>query len=211
MAKIRKLSYTEEELVLLLKQNNEIAFRYLYDNYSGALYTVINKIIKDKDAADDLIQDVFFKIWKNFANYQPEKSRLFTWMMNIARNAAIDAYRSDKVSNRSAIQDIETSVNSIDLKQNQTIETDVVGLRDLVDRLRPERKQLIDLAYFEGFTQEEIADKLQMPLGTVKTRIRSALQELRTVFQAIILLLIQSWWDSRSQFWEYKIYAWLAA
>jgi RNA polymerase sigma factor (sigma-70 family) len=88
--------YSEEELVAALKLNQKAAFEYLYENYSGALYGLIYKVLKDEDKAADVMQDVFLKIWKKIGDYDTSKGSLYTWMMNISRNAAIDLYRKEK-------------------------------------------------------------------------------------------------------------------
>ena len=89
-----KTKYSEQELVVLLNEQSNDAFNYLYDNYSGALYTIINQIVPDKDTANDVMQEVFVNIWRKISTYDAGKGRLFTWMLNIARNAAIDKIRS---------------------------------------------------------------------------------------------------------------------
>ena len=88
------LKYSEQELVMLLKQRQQSAFSYLYDNYSGALYNVVLAIVPDRDMASDVLQEVFVKIWRQCESYDSSKGRLFTWMMNVARNASIDMLRS---------------------------------------------------------------------------------------------------------------------
>ncbi len=87
-------TYTERELVMFLKHQREDAFSYLYDNYSGALYSIILNIVPDKDLASDVLQEVFIKIFRQIETYDETKGRLFTWMLNVARNASIDAVRS---------------------------------------------------------------------------------------------------------------------
>jgi RNA polymerase sigma-70 factor (ECF subfamily) len=89
-----KTTYSEQELVALLQQRNEKAFGYLYDNYSGALYGIVHSIVTDKEVANDVLQIVFVNIWRKIELYDAAKGRLFTWMLNIARNAAIDEVRS---------------------------------------------------------------------------------------------------------------------
>jgi RNA polymerase sigma factor (sigma-70 family) len=172
-------SYSEEELVALLQQRNEMAFSYLYDNYSGALYGIVNSIVPDKEIANDVLQDVFVNIWKKIESYDRSKGRLFTWMLNVARNASIDKVRSktyrDSLKNQ-AFPDTENGgIASIDAKIAD------VGLKKVLTRLKTEQRVLIDLSYFQGFTHEEIAKALNIPLGTVKTRIRNALMLLRTM------------------------------
>ncbi len=171
------LSYTEHELVHLLKQRTQMAFSYLYDNYSAALYNVICSILTDKELANDVLQEVFIKIWKQIEQYDPEKGRLFTWMVNISRNASIDTLRSKGYNTQR--QNRQLTENVYEAAGNVNIETDKIGLRKIVSSLKQDHKILVELAYFQGYTQDEISKILDIPLGTVKTRLRSALMQLK--------------------------------
>ena len=170
-------SYTESELVALLKQRTQTAFSYLYDNYAAALYSVIFSVLQDKELANDVLQEVFIKVWKQIDQYNPEKGRLFTWLVNVSRNASIDTLRSrsyqDQRQNRELTSNVYTAAGSTN------IETDKIGLRKIVNNLKEEYKVLVELAYFQGYTQDEISKFLNIPLGTVKTRLRSALIQLK--------------------------------
>jgi len=170
-------TYTESELVQLLKQRQQHAFSYLYDHYSGALLSVIAGIVPDAALAEDVLQDVFVKIWRQIESYDATKGRLFTWMLNIARNASIDTLRSKGFQN--SRQNREMTENVYDAAGTVSTNTDVMGLRKVVHQLKPEYKVLIELSYFEGFTQDEISKMLDIPLGTVKTRLRTALMQLK--------------------------------
>jgi len=172
------LKYTEDELVASLKRNEKKAFDYLYDQYSGALYGVIYKVLRNEEIAADVMQEVFVKIWRKINDYDPARGRLFTWMMNIARNSSIDQLRKDKYS----LDDIEDHVQEVDRLTQHQPNTNTIDLRDMMQKLRPERQVLLDLVYLQGYTQEEAAAKLDLPLGTVKSRIRSALQDLKNYF-----------------------------
>lgn len=177
----------ESFLVDKLLKRDDQAFQWLYENYSAALYGVLLKIVREEEQAQDLLQDVFVKIWNNLSSYDTQKGRLFTWMLNITRNTAIDSIRSGKAMNRpGSAQTISTDdegTYTVDRQHAILPEnTDLIGLKEVVDKLRPERRQLIDLVYFNGYTHEEAAEELALPLGTVKTRIRSALQELKQLF-----------------------------
>jgi RNA polymerase sigma-70 factor (ECF subfamily) len=170
-------TYEEQELVALLKQKDNQAFSYLYDNYAGALCGIIKQIIADQELVNDVLQEVFVNIWRRMDSYDPAKGRLFTWMLNIARNAAIDKLRSKDYQ--------------VGLKQQPIDEHDIThpvvrmgiddfGLKKVLLKLKDEQRLLIDLSYYQGFTHEQIAKALNIPLGTVKTRLRSALIQLRT-------------------------------
>jgi RNA polymerase sigma-70 factor, ECF subfamily len=177
------IAYTEQELVLLLLQRDEKSFNYLYDNYSAALFGVIKGIISDEETAKDVLQEIFVNIWKKIDMYDPLKGRLFTWMLNVARNASIDKIRSknyrDSLKNRSISENVDNNMS------NAAIVPQIkdVGLRKILDTLKEEYRILIDLSYFQGYTHEEMAKILEIPLGTVKTRLRTALIHLRTMIR----------------------------
>jgi RNA polymerase sigma factor (sigma-70 family) len=173
--------YQEPELVSLLLQQNSQAFSYLYDNYSPALFSVINQIVINKQIAADVLQDVFVNIWKKIDSYDDRKGRLFTWMLNIARNAAIDKIRSRQYKDELKNQPLSENVNSMMPGTVVNPQQNDIGLKKQVNKLKDEYRTLIDLSYFKGFTHEEIAKSLNLPLGTVKTRIRAALTQLRTM------------------------------
>lgn len=173
------VKYSEEQLIAKLKAQDADAFSYLYDNYSGALYGTILRMIPEEEIAQDVLQETFVKIWKSFSMYNAEKGRLYTWMVNIARNLAIDFKRSRSFKSSEKNQDIDKSVNAINRSQKSVFNIDRIGLKEIVQKLKPESQQMINMLYYGGYTQEEVAKELNMPLGTVKTRTRTALIELR--------------------------------
>ena len=176
-----KTTYSEQELVALLQERNEKAFGYLYDNYSGAVFGIINSIVTDKDIANDVLQNVFINIWRKIESYDASKGRLFTWMLNIARNASIDEIRSKGFRQSQKNQSLNDNVDVSGASVGPVIED--VGLKKVLANLKSEWRVLVDMSYFQGFTHEEISKILDIPLGTVKTRIRSALSQLRTMIQ----------------------------
>ena len=182
MSKKRKISLSEEELVLALRQREKIAAEALYDMYSASLFGVIVRIVNDDAIAEDILQDTFVKIWNQFSSYSTEKGRLFTWMVNIARNLAIDKVRSKDFKNEAKNQTIENNVAFIDEQKNTVFKPELLGVKDLMEQLKPEQKAIIDLVYFKGYTHVEAADELGIPLGTIKTRLRMAIIELRKCF-----------------------------
>ncbi len=181
MTEIKK--YSEQELVAMLHQHDRKAFDYLYENYSGALYGVIFRMVEDKELSEDLLQDAFVKVWNNFTNYDSSKGRLFTWMLNLTRNLTIDTLRSKSYKKQQKIQSDENSVNNFRDDSYRTEKFDTIGLRKQLTLLKNDQKQIIDLAYFSGYTQDEIAKELGIPLGTVKTRMRTAIIELRKILE----------------------------
>jgi len=179
----KNLKYSETELVDLLKKKDQRAYNYLYDSYSGALYGVVIKVLGNREEAGDVLQESFIKIWKNIGNYDQNKGRLFTWMLQITRNTAIDFMRSGPIQKEKKTNRFDSDASHIDQKNVTFTPTDHLGISQVVEGLRAEDKQIVDLAYFKGMTQHEIAEKLSIPLGTVKTRARKALIELRNILK----------------------------
>ena len=166
-----------------LKARNKASFTCLYQKYSGALYTVILQMIPENGLASDILQDAFINIWNRFDSYDNTKGRLFTWMLAITRNLCIDVIRS---------KDYRNSMKNIDLPRENERELyrqgatavlpdaiNYIGLKNAVQKLKPQYRELIYLAYFRGYSQAEIAGIEGVPKCTVKTRIRKALMELR--------------------------------
>ncbi|HZY35110.1 MAG TPA: sigma-70 family RNA polymerase sigma factor [Mucilaginibacter sp.] len=182
MSKKRKISLSEEELVRALKNREKIAIEALYDMYSSSLYGVISRIIADTATAEDLLQETFVKIWNSFSAYNAEKGRLFTWMVNIARNLAIDKIRSKDFKNQGKNQELENNVTFIDERRNTVYNPELLGVKDLVETLKPEQRSIVELVYFKGYTHVEAAEELDVPLGTIKTRLRTAIMLLRKHF-----------------------------
>ena len=181
MSEIKK--YNEEELIYLLQSRDKPAFEYLYDNYSAALFGIIFKMLDNRELAEDILQEAFVKIWKNFSNYDSGKGRLFTWMLNITRNLTIDTIRSKGYKKQAKIHHAENAVDNISDNTNTAASFDAIGIRKHLTLLKNDQKQIIDLAYFGGFTQDEISKHLNIPLGTVKTRMRTAIIELRKILR----------------------------
>lgn len=175
---------TEQELVLALKRRDNQAFSTLYDNYAGALYSIIKQIVTDNaELASDVLQEVFINIYRKIDTYDQTKGRLFTWMLNIARNASIDMLRSKGYQNSQKNQELPDNVYKSTGNQSIQLNVDNIGLKKVLEKLKPEHRILVELAYFKGFTHEEIAEMMSIPLGTVKTRIRNALLQLREYLQ----------------------------
>jgi len=171
----------EDELVGLIKNEPSTGIAHLYDQYSPALFGIITKIVEEQETAEDLLQEVFVKIWKNIQSYDKSKGKLFTWMLNIARNSAIDKLRSKDYQKSDKVQSIDKSVYNINKTHSITNNIDHIGLAKFVEQLKPEHQTIIDLLYFKGYTQSEAAEELAIPLGTVKTRVKIAITQLKKI------------------------------
>lgn len=171
---------TEEELIHALQSHQTNAMGFLYDQYSPIIYGLILRIVKSKPIAEDVLQETMLKIWNNIHVYTPNKGKLVSWMLRIARNKAIDTIRSTKYKQEQQHLDIAEQVT---LTPKKSFNPETIGVKEMVLRLPIEYQEVVELAYFKGFTQSEMAKELALPLGTIKTRIRIALRELRKFIQ----------------------------
>lgn len=169
----------QEELIKELLKKDDKSFTLLYDNYSKSLYGVIYNLIRNTEEAEDVLQEVFVKIWKNIDSYNESKGRLYTWMLNIARNTTIDKLRSKNFNNSQKNLSSDNFVHVLEDSSRTTSRIDAIGIKEFIMKLKPKCVQIIDLLFFQGYTQQEASDELEMPLGTVKTNNRNCMNELR--------------------------------
>ncbi|MFZ4633887.1 MAG: RNA polymerase sigma factor [Saprospiraceae bacterium] len=182
---IEHLQADESIFIHHLQQGDQDAFAHLYDRYAGMMLGVIHKIVPELADAENLLQDCFVKVWRFIDSYDATRGKLSTWLLNIARNTAIDFLRSRMYAERQKHQRIDQVTNSSREPAQAENSIDTIGLRELVQKVSAPYREIILWMYFEGYTQQEIADKFNLPLGTVKTRTRMALRELRTAFDLI--------------------------
>ncbi|QMW02487.1 RNA polymerase sigma factor [Spirosoma foliorum] len=165
----------ETQLVRDLQAGHSAAFATLYDAYSPALFGALLRLVKDEQQAEDLLQDAFIKIWTNFHRYDAQQGRLFTWLLTVTRNVAMDWLRArkDQAPLQAYLADRMTASTSSPLEAmpNQSV----------FAILPAQYGQVLELTY-QGYTKEEIATQFNLPLGTVKTRFRKALQKLNDIF-----------------------------
>jgi RNA polymerase sigma-70 factor (ECF subfamily) len=157
-------------------------FEYLYDNYSAALYGVITRIVREEPVAEEVMHDAFLRIWNKIGTYDPEKGRLFTWMLNLTRNLAIDKTRSKDGNRARKTSGLENLVDTQDDRGAYSPE-DVIGLNEVLNKLPAEQKFIVEYLYLKGYSQSELAEEFNIPLGTVKTRTRLAMMALRTILK----------------------------
>lgn len=170
-------------MVKRLQAHDREAFEYFYDRYSSAVYGVIFKIVKIEELSEEVLQDAFLKFWDKIADYDPAKGKLFTWMLNITRNMSIDKIRSKEFKGIRKTDDISDNVHIFDEGYSDKNKSEFIGLKELLDKLSADQKQIIDLMYFQGYSQSEIAEEFEIPLGTVKTRAKAAMQKLKELFK----------------------------
>ncbi len=179
------VTISETSLISQLQNGEQHALAYLYDRYGAALYGVVIRIVNDKNIAEEILQDVFLKIWTRIASYDSQKGKLFTWMLNIARNAAIDKIRSAEITKQKKTKGISGFVSTVESNENVSQTNDGIGLQNVLKQLPPEQQVIIEYLYFKGYTQSELAEEKNIPLGTVKTRLRMAMQTLQSIAHKI--------------------------
>lgn len=179
MSDLKNIQPNDQLVIELLRNNDRKGISLLYDNYSPALFGVILRIVKSNELAEEVLQEVFVKIWKNFNSFDEKRGKLFTWILNIARNSAIDQTRLKGFSR--TIQSLENNVHIEE--ESATLLPDTMDLRALTNKLGKEYQEVIDIVYFQGYTHSEAAEELNIQLGTLKTRVRSAIKKLREMFE----------------------------
>jgi RNA polymerase sigma factor (sigma-70 family) len=174
------MKFAKSQIVEMLHQNDKQVIAVIYDQYAPALYGVVVRIVQSEEIAQDVMQDAFVKIWKKGTTYDSTKGTLFTWLLNITRNTAIDKIRSAGFRKSEKNQNIDNHLhNKI---SNRGTNPDEIGVKELLNNLDDKYRDIIDMIYFRGFTQKEVSEELGIPLGTVKTRLRIGLRELRGIF-----------------------------
>lgn len=166
----------------MLQLKDKQAFEYFYDHYSSSIFGVILRIVKIEELSEEVLQDAFLKFWDKIADYNPEKGRLFTWMLNISRNMAIDKVRSKEFKGIHKSDDLSENVNLFDEQYSEANKVEFIGVKELLDKLTSDQKNIIDLMYFQGYSQSEISEEFAIPLGTVKTRAKAAMNKLKELF-----------------------------
>ena len=178
-------------LIERLRARDATALGELYDRYGGVVYAIILRIARDRGTSEDLTQEVFLRVWNRIPTFDVDRGGLSTWVLTIARNAAIDFLRSR--GGKQIRMSISLDALAPDGKQRQfsggnaetdlQVSMDAKKVRAAMEKLEPKQRQLLELAYFDGLSQSEMAEKLELPLGTVKTWVRTALRQLRENLQ----------------------------
>lgn len=176
---------SQDLLIAQLRAKSKEAFSSLYENYSAALYGTVFRIVNDEGVAEEVLQDAFLKIWDKIDFYDSAKGRLFTWMVNISRNLAIDKLRSKEIKKAGKTDALENYVTNVEQSNQSYQHVDGIGLKEAMRSMRDEERFILEMAYFRGYTQSEIAEEFDIPLGTVKTRLRMGLKSLRSILNVL--------------------------
>tara|TARA_R110002049_G_scaffold13497_6_gene58337 strand:+ start:9824 stop:10387 length:564 start_codon:yes stop_codon:yes gene_type:complete len=179
-------TFLEKHIVELLQDRNEKAISLLYDHYGDTLFGVANKVVRNEELAQDVLQESFVKIWKKADSYDSSKAKLFTWLFRITRNTAIDKLRS---VNTKSDKEIQMDVSDVYNLGVESIKPELMDVRDNLDKLESKYQIVLEALFFEGMTQQEASEALNIPLGTIKSRLKIGLRELKKIYGATAMLL----------------------
>ena len=177
----------DEEVMHLVQQGNPRAFELLYDRHGGAAFSLAYRMMGNRSAAEDVAQEAFLSIWRSRLRYQAERGSVRTWILGIVHHRGIDALRRNVVQNRRRVdvEGIEEKHQAPELTEVEAARRDEArSVRSALDSLPEDQSRVIELAYFGGFSQSQIAEMLEMPIGTVKGRMRLGLEKLRRALVA---------------------------
>ncbi|NND14839.1 MAG: sigma-70 family RNA polymerase sigma factor [Eudoraea sp.] len=178
----------ESHIVRQLRNKESGAMEFIYDNYADTFYGILLQILRDEGHAQDCLQDAMVKIWKNGNKYNADRGRLYTWMLTIVRRTAFDFMKSKNIKIRDKIQNISDVV--YDKESDDKITPEHLDLRKYLGKLETKYAEVLDLVFFKGMTRDEASQHLDIPIGTVKTRLRIALREMRKWYVVVFAFLM---------------------
>src|SRR5678815_3403797 len=178
----------DEKLVTRLQRRDPQALGELYDRYGRLTYALILRVVRDAGIAEDLVQETFLRVWNRVQGFDAQRGAIGPWLLAVARNRAIDYLRSTGGRERNALEFEETDHPALytDMERDLLNSDQTRRVKVAMQKLSPNQRQVIELAYFEGLSQTEMAEKMGQPLGTVKTWVRTALQTLRDELGAVV-------------------------
>lgn len=172
---------SDADLIRRISNHDEAALSLLYDRYRTILFGLLSRILNNRSEAEDILQEVFVQVWQKAQNFNAERGKAFTWLVTIARSRAIDRLRSLKTRTLAIEKANENNLLYTDSKieQNLFLRGRQKHVRTALSQLPETQSSILLMAYFEGYSQQEIADRTKIPLGTIKTRMRVGMTKLR--------------------------------
>ena len=177
----------EKHIVELLQERDEKAISLLYEHYGCTLLGVAYKVLRNEELAQDVLQESFIKIWKKSDTYDTSKAKLFTWLFRITKNTAIDKLRSVKTKSDKEIQINVSDVYNLGVN---CIRPEFIDVRDNLCRIELKYQVVLEALFFQGMTQQEASDELDIPLGTIKSRLKIGLRELKKIYGPLAILIL---------------------
>ncbi len=177
---------SDVELLRRVAAGDQDALLTLYDRYGRLVYSLAYRMLQDHQLAEEVTQDVFTRVWQSAASFDPERSSFTTWLTSITRNRTIDVLRRRRVRGLTGAGEAElnTAITRADERLSPEFHLEALAVREALAQLPETQREVLELAYFQGMTQREIAEYLNIPLGTVKTRMRLGMIKLRELLEA---------------------------
>ena len=176
----------EKHIIELLLERNDKAISLLYEHYGDTLYGVALKVVRDEELAQDVLQESFVKIWRKSDTYDATKAKLFTWLFRITRNTAIDKLRS---LNTKSDKEIQMDVSDVYNVGIESIKPEFLDVKENLEKIELKYQVVLDALFFQGMTQQEASDELDIPLGTIKSRLKIGLRELKKIYHTTVLMM----------------------
>lgn len=177
----------EKHIIELLKERDDKAISLLYEHYGDALFGVAHKVVRDEEMAQDIVQESFIKIWKKADSYDTSKAKLFTWLFRIVRNTSIDKLRSVQTKSD---KEIQMDVSDVYNLGTEGIRPELMDIRDHLEKIDEKYQTVLEALFFQGMTQQEASEALDIPLGTIKSRLKIGLRELKKFYGTGSALLV---------------------
>jgi len=170
-----------------MKAKDKKFISLLYDHYADSLYGIVFRIVGNEEHAKDVMQDAFIKVWNKVEMYDQRKAKLFTWLLQIFRNTAIDHFRKIQKNN---IRNVQNEFQNVHIESHLKTRPETVDLMDNLMRVEEKYRKVLLALYMQEMTQVEASEQLKIPLGTVKSRLRIGLSSLRKIYQTLLLIIL---------------------
>jgi RNA polymerase sigma-70 factor (ECF subfamily) len=178
---------TDSALVARCALGDEAALAALYDRYASLAYGLAVRIVRDATLAEDVVQEAFLAAWRGAARFDETRAKVSTWLLTMVHHKAVDTVRREQARPRPAGEEVPERPDGTDVAGDVVRADDAAAVRRALDGLTPAQRQVLELAYFGGLSQSEVADRLGEPIGTIKSRTHAALARLRELMAASVV------------------------
>jgi RNA polymerase sigma factor (sigma-70 family) len=175
---------SDEAVVALVARSDERALAELYDRYGGPAYSLARHVVRDQALAEDAVQEAFLAIWRGAVRFVPERAKASTWIMTLVHRRAVDLVRREQRRRADALPDVEPASDDTSAEEAVWLRLERERVQEALRQLPDRQRETLELAYYGGFTQSELADRLGRPLGTIKSQMFAALSTLRDLLEA---------------------------
>jgi RNA polymerase sigma-70 factor (ECF subfamily) len=176
---------SDEAVVALIARSDEVALAELYDRYGRPAYGLALRVLRDEALAEDAVQEAFLAIWRGAEKYLPERAKASTWIMTLVHRRAVDLVRREERRRAEPLPEVETDTGGPSAADTAWLRLERERVQSALSQLPDQQREAIELAYYGGFTQSELAERLGEPLGTIKSRMFAGLARLRELLGAV--------------------------